>query len=328
MGQELNLSEIPDEDLKAFVKSFLKKIRNITDESQRFLLLKTAEVLAEFGRIEAALDVVKNIPDEDEFAEALIHIVEKLAEAGKICEAIELVKNIPDEEDRLWAMMCVAEAIIKTGRTDKIDKALDEALEIVRNLPDKDEYSSTLSDVAEIFARIGRIDAALEIARDIPDEEYHLRALIGVAEALIDSGKTERANQILDEILELIKGGVECPWVLVDIARTLAMAGRIDDALKVARDIPDEESPLSALVNVAEVLIDSGKMEKANEVLDMIMEAVKTDKKKYPGILAEAAAVLAEAGRIRDSLEVAKNIRNTYILSKALSRISEIISNK
>ncbi|MEM3927880.1 MAG: hypothetical protein QXT07_02910 [Archaeoglobaceae archaeon] len=326
MDRELSLNEIPDEDLKTIMDKILEKIG---DEALCFLLLQSAaEILARAGRIKTALDIVKNIPDEDKFTEALVCIAEKLAEAGKVRNALKLVKNIPDEEDRLWAMIYVAEALVETGRTEKIDEVLDEFLEIVKSLPDKDEHSPTLSDVAEVLARIGRIDAALEIARDIPDEEYHLRALIGVAEALIDSGKTERANRILDEILELIKGGVECPWVLVDIARTLAMAGRIDDALKVARDIPDEESPLSALVNVAEVLIDSGKMEKANEVLDMIMEAVKTDKKKYPGILAEAAAVLAEAGRIRDSLEVAKNIRNTYILSKALSRISEIISNK
>lgn len=326
MDRELSLNEIPDEDLKTIMDKIMEKIG---DGALCFLLLQSAaEILAKAGRVKTALDIVKNIPDEDEFTEALVRIAEKLAEAGKVRDALKLVKNIPDEEDRLWAMIYVAEALVETGRTEKIDEVLDEFLEIVRSLPDKDEHSPTLSDVAEILARIGRIDAALEIARDIPDEEYHLRALIGVAEALIDSGKTERANQILDEILELIKGGTECPWVLVDTARTLAMAGRIDDALKVARDIPDEESPLSALVNVAEVLIDSGKMEKANEVLDIVMETVKTDKKKYPGILAEAAAVLAEAGRIHDSLEVAKNIRNTYMLSKALSRISEIISNK
>jgi poly(beta-D-mannuronate) C5 epimerase len=141
-----------------------------------------------------------------------------------------------------------------------------------------DERIGPLAHVAKKLAEERQPDKAYEISKDIKlrlDKYYALTAII-LAE--IKAGNFSEASRIQTELLAIPKSDeknvfpgseeAQLPHYLMGIAVALAGAGKLDDALAIAKSLKKPDDKYTAFERIAKELIKLGKIPEAINVID------------------------------------------------------------
>jgi len=113
----------------------------------------------------------------------------------------------------------------------------DDALDYTTKIGDDAQSSSTLAEIAITQSEKELFTAALQSVRDISNEKSRFRAQMAIAENLSDGGEYETAHAVINEALHTaraIMDNIERATRLIEIAKQSALAGRLDEAVRLA----------------------------------------------------------------------------------------------
>jgi tetratricopeptide (TPR) repeat protein len=270
------------------------QIRRSLDAGSELVVLADAEAAEKWlstlvlsGRTSMALAEVNSIAIPDRRGRALSSLALTLAGSGHLAESLQLVHKILPDPVRMM---------------------------------DSDSRNTALANAAQALAKLGRVEEALSVLREINDEGG---GWVKVAEEVAKSGK-------LDKLIEAVRQG-DGPGlndkVRGDIARTLAAAGRTDEALNLARLIKAPAARAYALAGVAEALGQAGKSEPASTLAQEALQTAQ-DVKAEPDrsyTLDWVVRGLA-AGKSAEALRVSEIIQDPQSHDQALLDIAGILA--
>lgn len=246
---------------------------------------------------------------------ALMKFSRDASEAGFFNYAMEAIKEIEDEHFKSWGIFYVATWIARSGKRE-YKPLVDQLLRMSQTIEEPRDRALALSAIAGALHKIG--------------EQNEANALF------------EQAIKVASQVTDLLKS----QWVWRDIARGMALAGIYDkaiyfakqakfdgstalraicsemvsdglqeQALQIAKNIPNIDVRSEALCDIAIAMIKDGKIEQATAIA---REMSKTLQKYYPSIR-RAVMVLAEAGNWGEAFQLAKNIQDAkeYLLALA-----------
>jgi len=147
-----------DEYARQGLREFLASMDSISDPDVKDDLWKAvAEVRAELGELEQALEAAHNITDAYDLSDAVVKVAYKLAEAAQLQKALSQIEGVPKD-------------FVK-------EKAL--------------------ANLAGLCAAAGDYDEAIGVIEKIGRPAYRTSGLVAIARAMIEKGDYERAIHAL-----------------------------------------------------------------------------------------------------------------------------------
>ena len=160
-----------------------------------------------------------------------------------------------------------------------------------------------MTGIAGAYAEVGRFDDAMQIAERLQNSPYKSHALTAIVNGATRAGRLDQALQVaqtgfatdefLDAVVEHYGKGDDPSGAVLDFANTikdasmrsavieravprLVSAGRLDQALQIARSIDEASRKISALVEIVSQYIRNKQFARATEVLDEALQVAKT----------------------------------------------------
>ncbi|MBV9957630.1 MAG: hypothetical protein JO360_04380, partial [Acidobacteria bacterium] len=139
-----------------------------SEESQRnSLLALIVRRNAEFGRPEEAQKVAESLYAPDEKHRALASAASSLAEAGKYDDALALVKAIDDDGYKTGALLRISRAMLTAQPDDERGLGvLSEAVSLSEGLARPVDTVQALADAAVTYTEAGHTERAAQLMRD------------------------------------------------------------------------------------------------------------------------------------------------------------------
>lgn len=302
-------------------------VRSLTLSSICVAMAKSGHKLAD-SAVKEAFEAAKKVGGEisvegavaiDRRSMALMNFSRSASESGFFNYAVEAVKETENEEFKSWGICYTATWIARLG---------------------KREYKPF-------------IDQLLAMSKDISEPRSRALALSAIAGALLKIGEQNEANALLEQAIKAAgeeTNPLRKSWIWRDIARGMALAGMYDkaihfaklaafegstalriictemlreglyeQAIKVAREIPNIDERSEAMRSVAIAMIKDGKIEQA---MGIAREMSKALRKHYPSIRM-AVMVMAEAGNWGEAFQLAKSIQDAKEYLQALAHIAK-----
>jgi hypothetical protein len=170
-------------------------------------------------------------------------------------------------------------------------------------------------DIALSLAEAGHIDAATTVAQGIIAPEWRAEALLASARAVV-ADRPAQALAIARRALaagKLIADRFTRGLVIRGVARVLADAGKIDEAVAVAEGVRDPQAGAKVLADIVGVLARAGKIEAAKAV---------AGRATVHGPVAQA---FAEAGAIGEAIEMARKTKEISPRAENLVAVAQIL---
>ncbi len=231
----------------------------IADEYGKYSALMDISIeLSKQERVEKAIEIVRDIPDEYAWLKntALINVSTELATQGKIKQAFESAESISSDVEKCSALKGISSELTKLGNLKEATYAINQAL-LCANKIDVNIYkNSALSDISIELAKQGRLEQAIEIVRYIPNEDgdYKFEALKDISREVAKIGQIEQA---LEYAYEINSDYFKC-ITLIDISCELAKQMRKEEsestlyqALGCARKIKHDYFKCLALIDIS-----------------------------------------------------------------------------
>lgn len=327
---------------------------------------RVAQALACAGEVEKARDVVEQIQDVGSRNRALVEMAQALGRTGKLREARAAAERIPTLGDRASALVDIVGWFIDANRVSEAQSMIGETLEIAGHMADVETRDAILRRSAVALAGIGKPEEALAAVRRTENGARRVETLRMIFQALYFQGDVESARAVVREVQTLAESmneGWEKAEAFRETAELLAWIGEGADARVVADDIPDEGKQIEAWGEAAWSFAMKGKISEAREIVEraedpgdrahillkiatalaeegmaseaeaVIREArglarrVPKTAGRY-SLLAQVAGVLAKAGRLKQALQEAKNIRDVEWHDLALLHISDALNGQ
>lgn len=292
-----------------------REIGTQSDFSQA--LLAIAKKLITRGNIDNALSVMRqfhrHIDSEIVLSKNLISIAGELANVGRtehanklFDEALKVSNAFETDEDyyldtKSEVLAAIAGGLTHIGQVEKAEQLLSEATDVAYQIDDKFHYSEALIAIAAGLTKVGRTDKASELLHEAMEAKriyegtgWGSHTFVPIAEGFIEARK-------IKEALDVARYR---PPTLEAIAGQLVKAGAIDEAVRVARDIPEDSfsmfDPSSrSLLAISEELCSAGKLDMALDIARQIRKASHRSR-----ALLLVAKGLREGERVNESREV------------------------
>jgi len=198
-----------------------------------------------------AVQNASDLKDERSRADLFVAVGTARARAGSqsgartaFHQALQNADAIEDPSDRVYGLENIAVAQIESNDLPSALATMRHALEVADSIGDKHQRNTTRMWIVRTFARSGDVDAALRIVADLPEQGgYKARALANIMDGLNQSGK-EAMKKFWPTLIHTA-GGIH---------------GQIDQA--------------ECLQGVAEVLADSGDVERTLEIAEAFEKAI------------------------------------------------------
>ncbi len=238
--------------------------------------------------------------------------------SGRPGEALAEAHRIAIPVRRGLTLSSLALTLAGSGHPGESLQLVHEILPTLLAMKDFDPWNTAAGNAAQALSRVGRVEEALSALREINDKGD---GWVKVAQEMAKSGK-------LDKLLEAVQHGDVSAIngsVRRDIARTLAAAGRADEALALARLITAADARAYALAGVAEALGQAGKPVPAGALAEEALHTAQ-DVKAEPDrsyTLDWVTRGLAAAGRSAEALRVSETIQNSQSHDQAVLDIAE-----
>jgi hypothetical protein len=275
-------------------------------------LVRTLEALgplfAEAGYPEEPLRVALTIDSKDCRAKALARLASHQPQPirGQVLqEALRLARESEFEHVRDEVMTAVAPQLAELGCPG-------EALEVAQAIKRRSEQTKPLTDVACQLAKVNLCQEALVAVRSIESEPDRARALVELAPYLEEVGVLEETLVTASEMGEWAQG-----QALAGLAPQQAKLGYPREALTLVRSIKDPREQAKALTGLAPNLFEGALLQDALEIAKDLPEREGLD----PGPRMEAIAGLAP--HLRDellvkALAIARRINDTDYEPRAM----------
>ncbi len=281
-------------------ESLLKEALNIDNYDSK-VLATIALQLAEIGQLEAALNLARNLENQDGRSKVLAAIAPKLAEIGQLEAALNLAENIKDEYSRSKVLAAIAPKLAEIGQ-------LEAALNLARNLENQYGRSKVLAAIAPKLAEIGQLEAALNLVENI-SEYSRSKVLAAVSLKLAKIGQLEVALNLAGNNTEY-----NVLQVLTVIAPRLVEIGQLETALNLARNLENYDSLL-----LAEIVPKLAEIEQPELALSLARNI--KDKYSRSKVLASIALKLVEIGHLQKAFYLVQNIEDKNQQSEVLAKL-------
>ena len=252
--------------------------------------------------------------------------VSDLVSAGKLDQALQVAQKIRDVSLKNEALRSIASAYKSTGQ-------LNQAFQVAKSMIEPSQSNNislrdnTLSEIVQAYAQAGQLEQALQVA-EIMGEEFKFSVLLDIAEKYRLARQPVRAASIIERA-DAVYRTISRPnstnllanpyfkiLILPRFIVKYVAVGRKQRAVELSSELfefvktlPQQDYvTLTILSGTAEVYEGAGQSDKAAEVIDYSLEAVKNIKETF--VKAQTLAQIA----------------NQYALLKQSARASEILS--
>ncbi|HST22206.1 MAG TPA: hypothetical protein VLR90_13870, partial [Blastocatellia bacterium] len=275
----------------------LANARKIKNKISRETTLRiVAAELAKAGKADAALAASQDIEDEDSQSSALLEVAEALADAGQIDQAKVIARKIKGDYWLALSLGNVAAVLNKAGNKDESQKTLNEALSIARRLKEGLARDKAFSIISISLARAGMTGEAMTVVRECKDDNEQAWAYIDIVEALAKQGKQDEAMTVARSINErygqrltaitkifhrlneagkpgqkyIVKSAAGfSPSEQTAVVQGLALAGKTEEAMAIARTIKDEDWRSIAFADISLAFALSHSYRQARQAADL-----------------------------------------------------------
>lgn len=264
--------------------------------------------------------------------------------------AFQVAEKVSDEHWRACILSEIARTQAASGYIAEAAMIFESALKTARNI--QGYYrAATLKEIAKAQAACGQFEVAFSTVSEIDDVYAFDRAcaLNAIAKSLIALGKVEKGEITFAEAIRVARQADEedlPSHILREVATAQAEAGRIDAAIKTAREIKveydrvtalravlqgeataglfeevietageigDEFSPIDALREVARAQVLKGKVEGAKTFDEAIKTAKELRDERSQGYaLRWIVEAQATVGNIVEAIQTARAIRTGW----------------
>ena len=207
------------------------------------------------------------------------------------------------------------------------------ASKVAEQIDDAPLRAQALVNVAGSLAKVDNTYGARLIAKDAvrvvtPFQNYlgNLRqAFVDVVKSLARVGLVDEALEVIGEIGDVALRAE----ILMGVVGALACFGRVDEAIEIVEQYEDTLSGAQAMVYVACGLAKMGDMAKAQQVAE---EAVGTLKKvsklswSARQIFVDVAGSLARAGLVDEALKVVEHIDDPEGRAQAMDHVASLLT--
>ena len=235
--------------------------------------------MASQGYFEQALEMAKEIADEQEKVEALTAILTAMASQGYLEQALETANEITNETGVIWgkayAIAAISTAVAKQGH-------FEQALETVKEIADVRIKTGTLMAISTVMSEHGLKEQAMdsllvahETVYEIEDELDIAGALTDLSSAMFKQGFQEQARDTLLEALQTANSIVSI-WgkgqALLDVSSGMAEQGCFEQALQTANEIVSSLNKKFALRAISTAMAVQGHFKQALETVNVLAD--------------------------------------------------------
>lgn len=278
-------------------------------------LNELAQILANIGEIDRALEVTNQIREGWKKRDTLKKIAKVALETGKEEQVALVIRHalstteITERPAKTRALATIAEALVSVGKFDEAQQVLRVAEKSVGGIAEAfriiGEIENARLKLTEALATTKFFDRALEIVNGIKGDQQRVKFLEIVTEALVIA---EEFNQAL-EVAHSIQGGWDRSKSLKIVAVGLAKASQFDQALKVADEIYSEWEKAEALNELMGMLVTDGQFTRALDVAEKNPNL--WTKVKNIGVIAKFLIAKGDREQAAKVIQQAKSIAET-----------------
>ena len=222
--------------------------------------------------------------------------------------ALDLV-SMQDDPDLLGALAVSRQSSALRGRNTHIPELLpaawarlgyvERAEALALSAPRDSDQAKALGAVVGVLARTGHADRAEAVARSaIRDAHQRGLALADLARSLAAAGRRDDAAVLAAEATTAVRGVHQRFWgtaAFRSVAQTLAGADQVDQAVAVARSVVGHGQQAGVLAVVARTLATAGRIERATVLIDDAVTLARTETRPGPRAFALTDTVTALA---------------------------------
>ncbi|MCX3285648.1 hypothetical protein OR263_02720 [Streptomyces sp. NEAU-H22] len=284
------------------------------------LFCQISEVLSLLKSHDFAREAVKyasrasaDIYSPEKRSKALVEIATALAASGQSQRALDLTGQITKEENRSRALTYIAGHLARTGNHRQAE-------ELILAMRAPGWRSQGLAELAVAVARAGDVSRAITLARSVNEPSWRAQALAEVALTAAHAGQRSSAERMAAEAAETARDVIEPSKLyraITDIAEAVLGVDAdvyaiplIDQAAKLARQIPESDLQARCLARTASLLAQTGEYEGAVALAAEAAEIASVSTKDRPRAFHAVAVALAKAGEEELAFEAIRKIRD------------------
>ena len=275
----------------------LATARKLKNEMDRNYTLETVvEELLKAEKVNEALTVSQEIKNEESRSHSLLNVVEALVDAGRVDEASAIASKIKGNYSLALSLGKVAAGLNKAGKKNESQKTLNEALSTARGIPEHMGRDKAFAYISVSLAQAEMTGEAMTVVRECKDGNEQAWAYVDIAEALAKQGKQDEAMKLARSIDENYGQRYEAITKIIHrlneadkpgqkdivksasgfssqeqlaVAEGLALAGKTEEAMAIARSIKGEDERSFALFKISQSLALSHSYKQARQAADL-----------------------------------------------------------
>jgi tetratricopeptide (TPR) repeat protein len=305
-----------------------------------------------------------------EIAEVLVAAQQH--EQACICaqKAAEATTHITETRNQIWTLGRVAQALIAVHQPEKARVFIQQAIKTMQLTPNAPiwgmqahqvvaealaamqqgvaaaelasqitapwEQAWVLRGVAQRCAEAQQVPIAIEIAGQIAEAQVRAEALGDVIEVLIANQQYDQARSLAQKITEAVQQIVDKHIranTLRRVVQVLATINQERGVIQVARQTPDAKMRAHMLGGLAQGLASIQQYEKATDLAQEAVRAVRQSQEVQAEDLADVAWTLAQAQQYTDALvlvqeavQAARQVKNTRERASALQTLARTLA--
>lgn len=295
----------------------------LSTEHHRIRDIQGVRVVRELGRagwVREGRLLASKIIEREERDEAMAHVAGAIAKAGQHDEAIETALTIQDENTRAEALTLISTALTETGKPDEAEKALAQAISLAVGSTERYEREVVMIQIAGALVAAGRVDDALRHLENVGDLKTRAYLLWDIATIQANKGQFADA----DESVELIQETTIRNLAMIEVIEVLAESGRYTDAFGKLTANSEDFDPVDVTISHARIEAIGGNFGEALK----ISKKIEHDLRRVNVLLFVSEAMrgagqVAEANTIlADALDTTRNSDDDAAVIVALSHVA------
>jgi hypothetical protein len=276
---------------------------------------------ASFGDLECLEELAATLDDPKDRADAFAVAAENRAYAGCADQIEDLLARIELPDRRAWALGMVVAGLTKAGLWEQVTEFVDRAEADAMLVSDEESRSHVFGQLACASVMVGDRDRAERLLHKASTTASQVTSQLRhapMARTIALLGRWDEALQIARSV-----SGSE---VVAEVAEEAARAGRIEQADAIAAEITDVKGRLAAMTSLARIAADAGDVDRAIA----LAEEVETTARSAAAYFAEPNAfnaivtALAMSGHVPEAATLAASIEDEHSRSKALADVARV----
>ncbi|MEZ5347000.1 MAG: hypothetical protein R2681_15740 [Pyrinomonadaceae bacterium] len=184
--------------------------------------------------------------------------------------ALSVADGIGFDEDKFRALLAIAGSYTEAGEGAKAAAALSAARGVVEGI-DGGHADNLFVNIAIGYLKAGDIDEADSTLDLVEDKAQIADCLTGFSQIFRLEGDNEEALESLEEAYAMLKSQTEREirntktriQIFGAVAKEFAELGKVERALEIAHENPDNQTKNLALTQIAQICTESGETEMA-----------------------------------------------------------------